>query len=401
MIKIVIAYINYLSLILLISISAFANPIGERVELKTEENGAKISGIVKNYVGKGSEKTLEIQLDNGEIIKASMGNVSFPNSALVIIDMQSGFVESFDDALVANVVADIRKAKSRGKKIIVVEFGSTPTVPKIIDAIGEYSNTVTIHKTENDGSTNIKAYVDKSEVAITKMSICGKHTDACVKETVNGLSRVMDEIKNISVLADSCSHSNFLRAPSEEDHIRALKTMALSQKVKIKRHEFNDGFLSRPEFYELRNHLNGYSNFSFQTGILSSDVKIGYNKLFALFDELNLSGSVKEKIDMLFENDNPLIRKKLIHGLGLISPRSLDINKRLFAALEDRDVEVRALAYYRLTSMTYVLDAKDFPIDYKARLNEAESKLPSEFAAWYGKGRLQLNAEYSNEGDEF
>ena len=116
-----------------------------------------------------------------------------PNTALVIIDVQIGFVkDAYDrDAVVGNVGTVVDKARAAGVDLIWVQHnnddipqGSAPwqLVPELVRLEAE----PLVHKTYADAFEDTDLEAVLAELGIGRLVIAGAQTDECIRSTLHG-----------------------------------------------------------------------------------------------------------------------------------------------------------------------------------------------------------------------
>jgi nicotinamidase-related amidase len=116
-----------------------------------------------------------------------------PNTALLVVDLQNGVVESVHqrDAVVANVGSLVEKARRERVPVVWVQDSGEPR------AIGSDAWKIVPELTPRDAEPRIdKKYGDSFEdttletvlsgLAIGRLVIAGAQTDACIRSTLHG-----------------------------------------------------------------------------------------------------------------------------------------------------------------------------------------------------------------------
>lgn len=149
---------------------------------------------------------------------------------LVIIDMQECFDVDTNSKLVDNVIREIDEAKRNKKSVILVKYaGCGPSLSKITKRLSKYNKLIKVTKRINDGSIEIcKSIADKSKVCKDYFKVCGVNTNACVLQTVTGLTNKFPNA-TVEVIADACDDSNY-----KDAHIRGLRNMRKKRNVVIR-----------------------------------------------------------------------------------------------------------------------------------------------------------------------
>jgi nicotinamidase-related amidase len=127
--------------------------------------------------------------------------------ALVIIDMQPFYFRSclqiIDavDALAATAVA-------AGAAVVTVRLPDTPgycgpTHWKLTQRLGGYSRWREVHKTEDDGSSDVIAACKQAGFDLQEIEICGLYANLCVQKTALGLAEQLPEAR-LTVVQHAC-----------------------------------------------------------------------------------------------------------------------------------------------------------------------------------------------------
>lgn len=152
-------------------------------------------------------------------------------NVLLVIDIQKQFAESFSDKTIKNISAEIQKAISKKDYIIFVEYdGYEKTDIRLRRLVKGYKNFCTVRKSDDDGSREIMKVVNSKRLSKRTMRVCGVNTDACVQETVVGLSCLIpsqrkDAIKVVGKACDTAygGHKSALRLMGKNKNVRILK----------------------------------------------------------------------------------------------------------------------------------------------------------------------------------
>jgi nicotinamidase-related amidase len=141
---------------------------------------------------------------------------------LLVVDMQPKFKASGRRWLLSAVAREVRAAKSAGWGIMFLEYtrcrdvGGVPlkerTRRRLTDLVADYSEAVVVHKERDDGSAAVLHAAERwySEGAGNErhldggIRVVGVNTEACVADTVNGLSAAMPGLE-ITVVGDACN----------------------------------------------------------------------------------------------------------------------------------------------------------------------------------------------------
>jgi nicotinamidase-related amidase len=141
---------------------------------------------------------------------------------LLVVDMQPKFKASGRRWLLGAVAREVRAAKSAGWGVMFLEYtrcrdvGGVPlkerTRRRLTDLVADYSEAVVVHKERDDGSAAVLHAAERwySEGAGNErhldggIRVVGVNTEACVADTVNGLSAAMPDLE-ITVVGDACN----------------------------------------------------------------------------------------------------------------------------------------------------------------------------------------------------
>lgn len=108
---------------------------------------------------------------------------------LCIIDMQPlGFVNS--NLIIENVLQLVREAIVNKAFIIIAQFKCCgETHINIINELQKYPYKEYIWHNKNDKSKLIHEVLNRLDIFVRQMKICGVNTEYCVKDTVHGLAK--------------------------------------------------------------------------------------------------------------------------------------------------------------------------------------------------------------------
>jgi nicotinamidase-related amidase len=130
------------------------------------------------------------------------------NYVLLIIDMQTKFDAAHSDYTQSYCVKEIKKAIKLNAVVIFVEYNNSgDTVKLLTDVVkkAKYDKAFTIVKYDDDGSQVIDKFLKKKRFPRTHYRVCGVNTDACVIETVYGLSDMYSKKPLIEVVKKACN----------------------------------------------------------------------------------------------------------------------------------------------------------------------------------------------------
>ena len=146
---------------------------------------------------------------------------------LVIIDMQPCYPSSQSKTLINNIRRKIFAAKRQKHTILVVEYKqlvdyelSSRTDSRIMSAIGDYKRVIFVQKNSDNGGPAIKRALSHfhswNKIRHSVFHISGVNANACVLETVDGLSRLFTK-SEIRVLIN-CVRSTPNRAVGKKNY---------------------------------------------------------------------------------------------------------------------------------------------------------------------------------------
>ena len=106
---------------------AFASHVGDFVECQEAGGETKFTGKVVLELKNNNGKLLSIESEDSTLKEFSIDECSFPNTALVVIDMQDYFLNRFTSGrnqlpILTNVLSSVEKAKKRGWHIVLVRY---------------------------------------------------------------------------------------------------------------------------------------------------------------------------------------------------------------------------------------------------------------------------------------
>jgi nicotinamidase-related amidase len=116
-----------------------------------------------------------------------------PNTALIVIDVQTGFVkDAFDrDAIVGNVSTVVDKARAAGVDLIWVQHhnddipqGSAPW--QLVPELDRREAEPLVHKTYADAFEDTDLEAVLADRGIGRLVIAGAQTDECIRSTLHG-----------------------------------------------------------------------------------------------------------------------------------------------------------------------------------------------------------------------
>ena len=155
---------------------------------------------------------------------------------LLVVDMQPKFKASGRGWLLRAVAREVRAAKSAGWGVMFLEYTRCrgaggvklrdATHRRLTDLVADYGEAVVVHKERDDGSAAVlhaaEGWYEPDDDDSTArhidggIRVVGVNTEACVADTVNGLSAAMPGLE-ITVVGGACNgHGG--KAPSNDGH---------------------------------------------------------------------------------------------------------------------------------------------------------------------------------------
>lgn len=160
-------------------------------------------------------------------------------ATLIIVDMQPYFGGSQEPWLIKNVCREIREAKKRKDGIVVLQFdGCGRTDKRIIKTIGLYSHKAIKWKYDCDGSSIVISTMRKLKLEMGSLRVVGVYTNACVKDTVLGLSNALPK-SEIVLVADACNHETRTNRNHGRSGIRRKNIKFDKMSVKLPKNIYN------------------------------------------------------------------------------------------------------------------------------------------------------------------
>jgi len=122
---------------------------------------------------------------------------------LVIIDMQTGFIDGCDATGAENVICKmVEHARQQKWGILVVEFdGYGDTIDSIAQAVGGYEMAHDVVKDHMGGGEEVMECLNRHPELPRDLVVCGIFGEQCVSRTIYELC-LMQEIPVIDVLED-------------------------------------------------------------------------------------------------------------------------------------------------------------------------------------------------------
>jgi nicotinamidase-related amidase len=110
----------------------------------------------------------------------------FSDSALVVVDMQSLFLEAYEIAI--KVAREVKNTVRLNQPVFILEFsGFGSTDSSILRQVTGYHRVHFVKKTEMDGSHGIANICNQIGFFPLTWKICGIYTNSCVFATAHGL----------------------------------------------------------------------------------------------------------------------------------------------------------------------------------------------------------------------
>lgn len=155
---------------------------------------------------------------NKEMHQAEQGGLSHTpviveaqavETILVVIDMQPGYPAALAAVTQWFVKQEIQKQMEQNLPVILVEFDAHEmgeTLQSLRELLAGYKRLKVVSKSQNDGSTEVIAACRILTGYDTpfRLRVCGVNSDACVLETVQGLSEKLP-LTSIVVPQDACN----------------------------------------------------------------------------------------------------------------------------------------------------------------------------------------------------
>lgn len=137
-----------------------------------------------------------------------------PEKTLVIIDMQSGFMDEDEYDIVPAICRLIRHAKHNKWAIIVVEFSyNGNTNCDVVETIGDYPHFVTVMKKQCNGGREVINCLNSHPAWSLNLLVCGVYGPECVAETVCGIFDASDLV-GVDVVTDAV-YPNYISCTEE------------------------------------------------------------------------------------------------------------------------------------------------------------------------------------------
>jgi len=153
------------------------------------------------------------------------GELRYGNVTLVVVDMQPGFRDAIDKATLDAVERQVLLAISRNWAIVLLEFNpwrNGPTMPQLKRHLDGYERQMMRVKSTDGGSYLVVEACEDFGYPMQYFRACGVYTDACVKQTVLGLSARLPSC-SVRVIREACNtnyaHAGVWESFPHKDHI--------------------------------------------------------------------------------------------------------------------------------------------------------------------------------------
>lgn len=146
----------------------------------------------------------------------------------MVIDMQTGFNASSCESVKDSVQNLIIQAKDDNAFIIIAHYmrcGKTHN--NLLNLVKTYTHRSLVYANKNDKSGAIMTKIIKKRIRAPVIKVCGVNTDACVKATVIGLTKILPDLY-IEIITNACNDLSL------HGHTSGLDTMARLKNVYIR-----------------------------------------------------------------------------------------------------------------------------------------------------------------------
>ena len=152
-------------------------------------------------------------------IKFLEGSMKHSPYTLIVIDVQEGFTQLLQPRVAARFLTAVRaqvvQAIRDNADIVIVEyddeeFGATHKNLKRLAC--NHLNHTFVYKWDNDGSSQIIKALRESEFNTKRFKVVGLNTEACVRETVEGLHKELPSAR-LEVIQNACETANPIKDP--------------------------------------------------------------------------------------------------------------------------------------------------------------------------------------------
>lgn len=140
----------------------------------------------------------------------------FEQAVLIVNDMQPGFEAAKDSLTIYAVRKQVKAAMALNLRIVLVEYDAHEmghTLPEIMQLVEGYKHLLVASKSicrslsKDDGSLAILKAIYASGIMTEDFILCGVNSDACIKDTVNGLVQWLPQCR-ILLPQDACNSVN-------------------------------------------------------------------------------------------------------------------------------------------------------------------------------------------------
>jgi nicotinamidase-related amidase len=116
-----------------------------------------------------------------------------PNTALLVIDVQNGVMESSinSEAVIANVGSLVEKARTQGVPVVWVQHASEDLKPesepwRYVPQLVRQEKEPLVHKRYGDSFEDTELERVLAERGVGRLFVTGAQTDACIRSTLHG-----------------------------------------------------------------------------------------------------------------------------------------------------------------------------------------------------------------------
>ncbi len=141
---------------------------------------------------------------------------------LVIIDLQTDFVDALENQKVINNCKTLIKNSKKNKEYIAVVrmIGCGKNDPRIVQLLKNYKKVIYVNKIDGDGSKEIEKALKRKR--FNRLKLCGCYLDQCVLDTSRGLLEKDFKVKILKnacygYMAESISKKEYERLPKQEN----------------------------------------------------------------------------------------------------------------------------------------------------------------------------------------
>jgi nicotinamidase-related amidase len=120
--------------------------------------------------------------------------------------------------MIHNVCKEIRQAKKAQYPILLVKMiGSGRIDTRILNEVEDYFELYFVKKRDCDGHQEVMKAMKKAGLELDRLRVCGVETDACVADTVEGLSRALPRT-TIELVKSACNHYAGIQCRKQHRH---------------------------------------------------------------------------------------------------------------------------------------------------------------------------------------